>query len=88
MFVPGKRFQSSLIFVGKIGAYLGEVPFRCSTLSYSPCFICKHKAKLEILAKSKNSTLLRTFVNYSHKLFYSMWPRVVDFFWHKFTHSF
>jgi hypothetical protein len=72
MFVPGKRFQSSLIFVGKIGAYLSEVPFRCSTLGYSPGFICEHKAKLEILAKIKNSSLLRTFVNYSHKQFYGM----------------
>jgi hypothetical protein len=26
VFVPGKHFQASLMFVGKVGAYLSEVP--------------------------------------------------------------
>ena len=32
VFVPGKIFQPSLMFVGKAGAYPVEEPFRCSTL--------------------------------------------------------
>ncbi len=31
-FVPGKPLQPCLMFAGKAGAYLGEAPFRCSTL--------------------------------------------------------
>jgi hypothetical protein len=27
VFVPGKPFQSSILFEGKAGAYLSEVPF-------------------------------------------------------------
>jgi hypothetical protein len=32
MDVLGKPFQPSLMFAGKDGAYLSEVPFSCSTL--------------------------------------------------------
>jgi hypothetical protein len=32
VFVHGKSFHSSLTLAGKTGAYLSEVPFRCSTL--------------------------------------------------------
>ncbi len=32
LFVPGKPFQTSLKFAGKVGAYPSEAPFRCSTL--------------------------------------------------------
>jgi len=31
-FVRGNSFYSSLMFVGKSGAFLSEAPFRCSTL--------------------------------------------------------
>jgi hypothetical protein len=36
MFVPGKPFQLSLMFVGKTGACPIEEPFRCSTLGKAP----------------------------------------------------
>jgi hypothetical protein len=36
VFVPGKPFQPSLMFVGVAWAYLSEAPFRCSTLLASP----------------------------------------------------
>jgi hypothetical protein len=32
VFVPGKPFKPSLMFVDKDGAYRSEAPFRCSTL--------------------------------------------------------
>ncbi len=32
VFVPGKPFQKSLMFVSKAGAYPSEAPFRFSTL--------------------------------------------------------
>ncbi len=35
MFVTGKPFQSSLMFVSKDGAYSSETPFRYSTVGYS-----------------------------------------------------
>ncbi len=34
VFVPGKPFQLSLVFVGNAGAYLSETPFRCSGLTH------------------------------------------------------
>ncbi len=42
MFVPGKPFQPCLMFAGMAGAYLSEVPFRCSTLGWAPCLTRKH----------------------------------------------
>ncbi len=33
VFVPGRPFQPSLMFVVKAGAYLSEAPLRCSILS-------------------------------------------------------
>jgi hypothetical protein len=32
VFAPGKSFQPVLMFVGKVGTYLIEEPFKCSTL--------------------------------------------------------
>jgi len=32
VFVPGKLFQTSLMFAGKAGAYPSEATFGCSTL--------------------------------------------------------
>ncbi len=36
MFVPGKPFQPSVMFVGKTGTYPFEEPFRYSTLEQAP----------------------------------------------------
>jgi hypothetical protein len=35
MFGPGKPFQSGLLFVGNLGAYPSEAPFRCTILEYA-----------------------------------------------------
>jgi len=32
VFVPGKPFETSLMFASMTGVYLSETPFRCSTL--------------------------------------------------------
>jgi hypothetical protein len=36
MFVLGKHFQPSLMFVGKAGVYPNGAPFKYSTLGYAP----------------------------------------------------
>ncbi len=74
MFVPGRRFQLSLMFEGKArslpksGAperYLNQV--RCS-------LTCKHYTGMERLARNKHSSFLQTFVNYTCKKFYNIGP--------------
>ncbi len=50
MFVPGKPFQSSLMFLGEAGAYPSKVPFRCSTLGLAPGLNHKHETRQERLA--------------------------------------
>jgi hypothetical protein len=42
LFVLGKPFQPSLMFVDKSGAYPSEAPFRCCTLEKAPVLIQKH----------------------------------------------
>jgi hypothetical protein len=42
VFVLGKLFQPSLMFVGKAGAYPSEGPFRCPTLSQAAGLAHKH----------------------------------------------
>ena len=42
MFIIGKPFQLSLIFVRKAGAYPSETPLSCSTLRYAPGLAPKH----------------------------------------------
>ncbi len=57
MYVLGKLFQHSLLFVSKVGAYPSEAPFMCSTLG------------LEGLTGEKDTSLLQTLVNYNRKKF-------------------
>jgi hypothetical protein len=64
MFVPGKPFQPSVMFVSKTGSYPSEVPFKCSTLGLAPGLTHKHYTRLEKLARDKHSSLLRKSVNY------------------------
>jgi hypothetical protein len=56
MFIPGKPFQSSLMFVGKAGAYPRV----------------KHQLALHAYIRlgCKGSSLLLKFVNYGRKFFY------------------
>ena len=68
MFVPGKLFQPSLIFVGKAGA-----PERCFTREGSG-LTCKHYTRLEKLAMDKHPSLLQKSVNYGQKSFITLAP--------------
>ncbi len=43
------------MFACKAGAYMNEAPFRCSTLGQAPGHSYKHKTKLVIFARYKNS---------------------------------
>jgi hypothetical protein len=52
MFVPGKLFQTSLMFVSKAGAYLREAPFRCSIIGLALALPQNIR-----LAKEKQSSL-------------------------------
>jgi len=74
VFVPGKPFQPSLMFVSKAGAYLNEAPLRCSTLGCAPSLTHQHETKLERPARDKHSSLLDTFVNYRCKRFMTLGP--------------
>jgi hypothetical protein len=67
--VPGKPFQCSLMFASKAEAYLSETPFLCST-RVGCGLTCKHYARLERLARDKNSSLFRSFVKYGFKKLY------------------
>ncbi len=67
MFVPGKSFKPSLMFVDKAGVYPSEATSRIGTgLTH------KHKTRMEKFARDEHSSLLRTFVNYRHKKFYNI----------------
>ncbi len=72
MFVPGKLFQPSQMFAGKAGAYPSEASFSYSTLGCAPDLTDKHLSRLEKLARDKHSSLLRKFVNYGQKIFYTL----------------
>ncbi len=75
MFVSGKLFKPSLMVVGKARAYpRGQHLKRCSTWVGSN-LTHKHYTKLEKLATNKYSSLLRRFINYSHKKFYNIETR-------------
>ncbi len=62
VFCPGKFLEPSLIFAGKVEAYLSETLFRNSTLALS--------------LTHKHSSLLRKFVNYVRKKFTTLGPGV------------
>jgi hypothetical protein len=53
------------MFASKVGAYMSESPFRCSTLGWAPGLTHKHYTRLEKLARDKH--LLRKSVNYGQK---------------------
>ncbi len=74
MFVPGKLFQPSQMFVGEPRTYPSEVPFRWYTLGKVPCLTYKDSTSFERLAKEKHSSLLRKFVNNGRKFFITLGP--------------
>jgi hypothetical protein len=74
VFVPGKPFQPSQMFVSKARG----LPYRGAT---EVCFtrvgfglICKQYTFLEWLATHKDYNLVQTFVNYGRKRFYNIGP--------------
>jgi hypothetical protein len=74
VFVPCKPFKPSLMFVGKAtGLPESGAPERCFAWVGSG-LTNKHYTGLERLAKDKRSSLLRKFVNYGCKKFYSTGP--------------
>ncbi len=75
MFVLGKPFQPSLLFVAKPRSLpLSGAPQRYFN-RVGPCVANIHQTVLERFARDQRSTLLRTLVNYDHKKFYDIGPR-------------
>jgi len=74
VFVAGRTFQLSLMFVGKTGTYLNVAPSRRSTLVWAPDPTHKYKTMLEMPARNKHSSLLQAFVNYVCKKVYIIGP--------------
>ncbi len=67
---PDKPFQPSLMFVGKARAYLSEAPERDFSLGQASAL-----TKIRLARKSlpgTNTSLLRKFINYGRKRFYSI----------------
>jgi hypothetical protein len=62
------------MFVGKAEDHPIEESFRCSALGQAPGLALKQKTRLERLARDKNSSLLRKFVNYGREKFYNIGP--------------
>ncbi len=68
MFVPGRPFQLSLMFVVKArGLHKSGESERCFTWVGSPTL--KDKTRLERPDMDKHSSLFWTFVNYNRKIF-------------------
>ncbi len=79
MFVPGKLFQLSLMFVGKArGLPQSGAPERGFTL-ICPNLAQKHWTRLEVLAWDKNSECLQKSLNYGRTKVYSTGPMLCNF---------
>ncbi len=74
MFITGKLFRPSLMFVGKVRS----LPYSIVYFSYSSqvgsSLTHKHKMNVEGLARDKHFSLLQTFLNYEHKKSYNVGP--------------
>ncbi len=87
MFVPGKLFQPSLMFVGEYRSLpLSGAPERCLTRVGSG-LTRKNLTRLERLARDKHPSLLRKSVNYDHKKFYSTGSRMLRQFPYHWRHD-
>ncbi len=71
MFVPGKPFQPSLMFVGEARSLPWSGAPERSFTRVGSGLTRKRKTRLEKLAVHKHSSLLRKSVNYGRKIFYS-----------------
>ncbi len=68
MFVTVSHFNPSLIFAGKVGAYLGGVPYRAPQ---GRLFAFKHYNRVEVVEIDQHTSLLPYIIRYSCKKFYS-----------------
>ncbi len=76
VFVPGKPFWPSLMFVREARSLpLSVAPERCLTWGGSG-LTSKYLTRLERLPRDNHSSLLRKSVNYNRKTFYSTGTRV------------
>ncbi len=76
MFVPGKLFQPSLMFVDKAGAYPSEVKHIYGALLEGRLLTLLANTRLEKLARDKLSSLLPKFVNCRQKSFITWVPEL------------
>ncbi len=76
MFVSGKYFQSSLMFVGKAKSLHASGASEMCFIHLGSSLTFKHQTRLERLAMDKHSSLLRKSVNYGQKSFTTLGPGV------------
>ncbi len=74
MFILGKLFQPSLMFVGKASCLPLSGGHEGYFTQVGSGLTCKHYTRLEKFASDKHSSLLRKFVNYGRKKFYNIDP--------------
>ncbi len=76
MFVSGKSFHLSLMFVGE--AYPRVEHLKVASLRYALALPTNIRTRLERLARDKHFSLLQKSVIYGHKKFYSTGPWSLD----------
>ncbi len=89
MFVPGKPFQPSLMFVGEAWVYPRVEHLKCVSLGWAPALPTNIRLGWKSLP-NKISSLLWKSVNYKRKQFYSTGPMcyyfISWFLWSKMSH--
>jgi hypothetical protein len=82
VFVPGKPFQLSLMFLDKARSLpKGGVPERYIA-QVGSCLTHKHRTRLERPARDKHPRFFGKFINYGHKKFCNIGP------WWQFSKTF
>ncbi len=74
-FCPWQAFQLSLMFVVKARSLPQSGSSERSITRVGSGLTGKHQTRLENLARDKHSSLLRNFINYGRKKFYSIGTR-------------
>ncbi len=72
VFVPGKPFQPSLTFVGKARSLTQSGTTERRFTGVCSGLTCKHKTRLQRLARDKHSSLSQTFINNICKKLYNI----------------
>ncbi len=76
VFVPGKPFQPSLMFVSKCTTLIQIGVFLRGSIQEGCGLYRKHQIKPERHDKDKHSSLLQTFIITDEKMFCNTWPRL------------